>query len=265
MLRYSRVLRALAIATLGGSASFCTRAPDTSAPLVVDLDLDGTEWVLSSIGGRPPVVGSRITLDFSDESLGGYSGCNWYGSKYEDTDSSFRIERAMATARGCLLPAGVSEQEMAYFNALTAVGSYEASDDRLLMRDASNRVILEFTRRVPLPMDPAALVGTHWRLEAIDGVQAISDPPATLRFAADSMSGFGGCRDYTGTYVARGDHIGFTSIAMTTLDCTRGRAAQVREENLTTYLSESSIYRLSADTLEVTTSPGRVVRFVRLR
>ncbi|MGE5141090.1 MAG: META domain-containing protein, partial [Rudaea sp.] len=41
------------------------------------LDLEGTEWFLTSLNGRPAAPGTRVTLAFQDHKATGYSGCNW--------------------------------------------------------------------------------------------------------------------------------------------------------------------------------------------
>lgn len=38
--------------------------------------LEGTEWVATSIEGRPLIARSNVTLNFIGGGLGGYSGCN---------------------------------------------------------------------------------------------------------------------------------------------------------------------------------------------
>ena len=81
---------------------------------------------------------------------------------------------------------------------------------------------------------------------------------------AEQMMGFAGCRGYTGTYLARGDHIGVTSITMTTTECGDAGAA-LREGRFTTDLSEASYYRLAVDTLEIVTAPGRRLLFAPVR
>jgi heat shock protein HslJ len=213
--------------------------------------LDGREWILDSMKNQPLIEGSRITLRFERSTAGGYGSCNWYGTAVSTEQPALTFGAIEATARGCPQTA---RQEAEYFRTLGSVRSYAKSGERLLLKDHAGRVVLRFTERKALPMDPAALVNTSWRLR---------DSDATLSFTRDGIVGFAGCRDYTGTYHARGDRISVTSIAMSATECSRGNEALRREERFTTDLSEASHYNLTATSLEITTAPGRMLRFDR--
>ncbi|HKG95568.1 MAG TPA: META domain-containing protein [Gemmatimonadaceae bacterium] len=227
--------------------------------------LDSTEWVLASLGGAPAVAGSRVTLRFADESAGGYGGCNWYGGGYTASGASIHFASVESTARACLLPDGVGEQEARFYGALRRAASYRVAGDRLEMADSSGASIVALTRRVPAPMRPQDLVGTSWQLRSVgDTAQsAAAGPPLTLHFSPTGIDGFAGCRRYTGTYEARGDEVRITSLAMASTECGAGDAALQREGRFTTDLSEASNYRLSGDSLEWLTAPGRRLVFVR--
>lgn len=229
----------------------CT-TPPAVPPVAPVVKLPNTEWLLTSMRGKPLIEGTRITLQFDEKGAGGYSGCNWYGGDYTLSGSKLTFGLVSATARGCM-QRGVGRQESDYHAILRNLGDFKVDDDRLVMHDPSGNPVLEFTRIKALPMDPAKLVGTRWRLPG---------SPVTLELTADAMSGFAGCRDYTGTYVAKGDKIKFTSISMSSTDCAKSRKTLVAEENYTTDLSETERYSLSADRLEFTTASGRKLVFV---
>ena len=227
-------------------------------------DLDGTEWIVSSLNDRPLIAGSNITMSFDPESVGGYDGCNWYGSHYTMTDTTVKFESVEATARACGSPAGVMQQEAAYHATLRAVAAIRIVGERLVMADRAGADILTAVPRIRSAMNPADLVGTAWRLRSVND-SATADSSMTLTLStAGELTGFAGCRAYTGTYLARGDHIGVTSIAMTTTEC-NDRGAALREGRFTTDLSEASYYRLTVDTLEIVTAPGHRLLFARAR
>jgi heat shock protein HslJ len=241
----------------------CARAGDSPHPAEPPA-LEGTEWTLVSIDGRPPVAGSRISLEFGDATLGGYSGCNWYGGTYGSSAAGLEIGEVQSTARACAAP-GLTEQEGRYQAALAAVRGHRTRDGRLELTDASGRATLVFAPREHLAMDPEALVGTRWRLARIlgaSGAEETADTTMTLRFGRGTASGFAGCRDYTATYEARGDRIHFTSFAMASTECDRGEAELLREGDFTTDLGESTYYRLTAGRLEMVTHGGRTLTFV---
>jgi heat shock protein HslJ len=127
--------------------------------------LNGTRWVLLSLYGKPPLEGSRITLEFSGGFIRGFSGCNWYrsvssaddvaGGKYEATeDGSLKIPGELeVTARAPVPPAGVPlsfspllHQERAYLRALHSAVAYRLVENRLEIQDAAGETILVFTK-----------------------------------------------------------------------------------------------------------------------
>lgn len=245
----------------------CIPSDSPNAPTLPTMsasDLVKTEWVLSELNGRPILSGSNITLTFEDKSLGGYGGCNWYGASWTNPTPdgrTIRIGAAEATARGC--KTGLMEQETAYFTALRQATEFQAAAGRLQMRNKAGEVVLDFRQRKPLPMDPIALVGTKWLLRAMNGENPPSDISINLSFSKDTVEGFAGCRSFTGTWSANGDHIRFPSLSMNSTECNRGQALLLFEGQYTTDLSESTIWRLSGDTLEIVTAQGRVLSFVR--
>ena len=256
-------LAAVAVATVAACAPASEPDDAGSPPAASAPALDGTEWVLAALGGRPPVPGTRVTLELQERSAGGYGGCNWYGGVYR-ADGGFVVDSVMSTMRACIAE-GVTEQESAYLAALARVREARRAGERLELADSAGTVLLAFTRRPPLPMDPAALVGTRWRLRGGDAAPTPPDTTATLRLADSTASGHAGCRDYTGTYTATGDRIRFTSLAMAGTECPRGEAALRREEAFTTVLSEAVNYRLAGDTLELIVVDGRSLLFGRER
>lgn len=232
---------------------------------VTASDLDGSEWIVSSLNDRPLIAGSNITLSFDAKSVGGYDACNWYGSYYTMTDSTVKFESVEATARVCGSPAGVMRQEAAYHATLRAVAAIRIVGERLVMADRAGADILTAVPRIRSAMNPVDLVGTAWRLRSVnDSATADSSMTLTLTTAGE-LTGFAGCRAYTGTYLARGDHVSVTSIAMTTTECNDRGAAALREGRFTTNLSEASYYRLTEDTLEMVTAPGHRLLFARAR
>ena len=217
-------------------------------------DTSSAEWIATSIAGRPVIPGTRVTLETSPGGVGGYTGCNWYGARREGIHRGLEM-----TARGCTRPAGIDEQERRFANALQRATTAAIRRDTLELRDSSGVEVLAFIRRRASPVGPAQLVGTSWRLRS-STMPALDTAQVTLRFSSDSVSGFGGCRDYTGTYSARGDRLRFTYTAMASLECGRDRA-RVAEEQLTTALSETEHFDVRDGSLLLTTFGGDTLRF----
>jgi heat shock protein HslJ len=246
----------LALALVQGCES------DDQTPLVFkDLaTLKGSEWVLDSIEGAPRLLGTNVTLTFEDDGkAGGYGGCNWYGGPYTAKDSAIKFADIASTMRACVSPAGAMEQEAALHKALREATWYRGTEVRLTFMGTGAKPTLVFKRRIPLAMNPVDLVGSHWRLISIDDTARGGDS-VTIDFARDTATGFAGCRNFTSTFHAYGDHLRFNSTTMAQTECPRGDSVTLREGDFTTALSETTNYRLAQDLLELyTVSGGRLV------
>ena len=245
----------------------CRRSADERAMETAGstASLDGTRWTVVELNGASVIAGSHVTLNFTGPSVGGYSGCNWYGARYTVTDTGIRIGTAESSARGCTAPVGVMQQEATLYETLRRVTSHQVIGNQLQMRNSRNEVIVALRPGLRWASNPAQLVGTGWRLQSINDGAVPPEPPVTVDFTASEIRGFAGCRDYTGTYTAHDDEIAVTSIAMATTECDSGRAALLREGQFTTDLSESAYYRVRGDSLEILTSPGRKLVFAARR
>jgi heat shock protein HslJ len=112
---------------------------------VAPVALDGTEWMLTSMSGRAPVTGSKLTLKFDETSASGDAGCNQYRSATTTAGANLAFGMTSSTKRACLAQE-MNMQETAYLDALTKVAAYEVSGDRLTLRDAAGGALLEFER-----------------------------------------------------------------------------------------------------------------------
>jgi heat shock protein HslJ len=218
-------------------------------------DTTAAEWTVLTIHEQPVIAGSRLTVQTSPTGIGGYTGCNWYGMR---SDSSRRGMEM--TARACTRPAGLMEQERTFTSMLAKGAVAVRRSDTLIVRDSGGAAILTLLRRQPTGADAKQLPGTAWTLQRSTNPRIASN--VTLRFTADSVSGFAGCRDFTGTWRATGDHLRFPYITMTRLECPHA-ARGVAEDELTTVLSETEYFSLSPAMLTLHTWGGDTVVFTR--
>lgn len=112
----------------------------------IDPNLNETEWVLTSLNGKSPVIYSRITLTFAEGIVTGFAGCNRYGGEYTIADDGIlMIPEIAITEKICLVPKVVMSQEAAYIEALLDAAAYRVMDDRLEIDNAAGETILVFT------------------------------------------------------------------------------------------------------------------------
>lgn len=252
---YDRRMRRLLFVLLMAACNVPNEPPRQSARSE-PVHLSGTEWQLATMNGEPVLDGTRITLTFDEKSGGGYSGCNWYGGQYAMTGNKLQFKDITSSARGCLQPEGIEKQERTFIELLKTPLEPVAEQQGLMLKDATGKTVLEFSAIASLGMDPAALRGTRWQLP---------ESNVTLTFEDDkNFRGFGGCRDYRGTYSAKGDRIHFDSITMTATECDQPLDVQRAEEELTTDLSEAERYQLSTGHFDLMTVRGTHRVFVPL-
>jgi len=132
--------------------------PSVGGPLTI---LDGTQWWLVSIDTFLLVPSTEVTISFSinpDGSTGtinGSGGCNTYSAQIT---GHFALSPINATSALCDVPAGVMEQEAAYFNALgTANGIFMEGDT---LRITTILETLIFTNVGPSPEQPLPVTPT---------------------------------------------------------------------------------------------------------
>jgi heat shock protein HslJ len=229
----------------------CAERPSDMRPWP---DTTSAEWILLRIGGDTVVSGTRATLATSPGGEGGYSGCNWYGVRRDSARAGVEM-----TARECAPP--IAEQERRFTRMLTAATRARYFGDTLALYDSASAELGRFIRRHPTGMTGAELAGTRWSLNSGSNL-TLYWPGVTLAFQRDSVSGFGGCRNYRGTYTARDDRLRFPSLAMSTTECPH-RRVNIFEDNLTTAFSETEHFDIRGDTLFLMTFGGDTLQFIR--
>ncbi|MHB0859422.1 MAG: META domain-containing protein [Anaerolineae bacterium] len=244
----------------GGSAT-PTVVP-TQPTMPPSSTLAGTEWVLESLQGQPVLADTQITLSFGAEQATGYSGCNQYGGSYTATQEKLTIQEIASTLMFCEGPEGVMEQEAAYLDTLGHVEAFALEEDGRLTLSSGEGAVLSFARVEELPMDPADLIGTAWRLTRMDGEPPVPGTTITLAFPeAGRLEGHAGWRDYQGQYEAEGDDLHLTFLEMATELRLVPEAAMQQEARFSTRLGQTTHYRLSEDGLEILTAPGQPLLF----
>ncbi|MEA2490910.1 MAG: hypothetical protein QOH21_2702 [Acidobacteriota bacterium] len=109
------------------------------------VQLGGTEWVLTSIGGASPVAGSSITVRFDQGNASGSAGCNQYRGPFTVAGESLTFGMIAATKRACA-ESERNAQETAYLDALSRVASYRVAAGRLVLQESAGRTLLEYSR-----------------------------------------------------------------------------------------------------------------------
>ena len=99
-------------------------------------------WDLQDVAEVLP--GTKVTIAFGDDGLGGFSGCNSYGGPARLEDGSITVDAHLLfqTAKLCEEPDGLMEQEKRYFGLVNRLSQYGIYGDRLLLQTADDVFLL---------------------------------------------------------------------------------------------------------------------------
>lgn len=221
-------------------------------------DLDGTDWALIRMDGREPLRGSHVSLRFGEDQLGGVAGCNAYGGVYEaNPRGSLAVGDIFSTEMACLQPEGVLDQEAAYLRLLGNAAAYRVQDDHLIIDSEGEEGALVFTARPASSGDPAALVGTAWRLASLNGETARQD--YTMAFPSRGLAlGRAVCRAYLARYVTEDRRLSFVATSMAGTFCPE---LAEEESAFTDALTWAGRFDIAPDRFELRTDRGETLVF----
>ena len=110
--------------------------------------LQNTSWKLSSITTRsttPVRVQPPVTLKFTNNSVGGFSGCNQYNASYQEPLNQLKIGAIASTKKACATPQ--MQLEQSFLSKLATVQRYEINQFgnlRLFFQQGDRSGVLTF-------------------------------------------------------------------------------------------------------------------------
>ncbi len=228
-----------------------------------DASLEGTQWVLATLNGQPPVEGTTPTAAFAENQISGSAGCNQYSGSYVASSSNLTIREVAMTEMYCMEPEGVMEQEQSFLAALTSAAGYQVTDGRLEILDPAGTAVLTFTPPAPLP--EVALENTTWSLTTfVEGETAtslVNGTAITLRLAGGEVGGSAGCNDYGGSYAMEQSTLHITNVVITEKGCLEPAGTMEQEARYTDILRNVTTFALDANQLTLSTTDGRSLLF----
>ena len=213
-----RLITILSVGAVALSSAACWTGTSGSAGGTGGT-IDGTSWKLTSydVSGTSTPVPAEVIVDarFAGGTIAGSSGCNTYAGPATVTGSAIKIGPLAGTKMACEAPA--SDVEAAYLANLANAASFTATADALTIFASNGPAILVYSAG---PDNP--LVG-QWNVTGYNNGQAVTSPLAnttlTAIFTADSVSGSGGCNDYSGSYTLDGTSVTIGPLASTRKAC----------------------------------------------
>ena len=122
--------------------------------------LTGTTWSLTHYNNGKGAVtgvlpGSDFVLMLADDGRLSGRACNSYRGGFVAAAGDFALEGPLAATKMlCPEPAGVNEQEAAYFAALERAATYRIRGDELVLLDADGATQARFQAAEPATADP---------------------------------------------------------------------------------------------------------------
>lgn len=107
--------------------------------------LQGREWSVVEIAGKPVVADSRVTMSFGEDGrVGGHASCNSYSASYEVGGEGVTFGVPVATLKACAEP--LLSQETAFLGTLRAVKHFDAEGTGVLILTADDGRTIRATR-----------------------------------------------------------------------------------------------------------------------
>ena len=221
--------------------------------------LTGQPWVLTEMAGQPLAADTVITTIFNaDGSVSGSAGCNRYNGKFtlSGNSISFSVNIAMSMM---MCEQSIMDQESAYINSLGEVRTMSIFNNRLSLKDVNGKSLLVFKAQ------SQNLSGTSWEAvnfyngnQAIVGV--ITGTSLTAEFGKDgTLSGNGGCNNFSGPYTVDGEKIKVGPLASTMMACADPEGVMEQEAQYLSALQMAETYQVEGKVLELRRSDQSLV------
>lgn len=241
-------------------------------------EIVGVRWILEMLDGNPPVEGTYATLTVSDDSFGGYDGCNSFSIRRNvaappanSDGSSPPVVLVESTLQLCERRDGdndIMDQADAYQDALIGAKSFSLDGDRLEVRDEAGEVRAVLFKPPQLAGRPIELAGTAWRLVVEEDGAEVYTP--TLAFLTEHIAaGVVACREYVAGYRENDVRLSVPSRFMigSTEDCS-DELLEMEESFYRMRLSWADHYRVeesaAGKVLRVRTKDGRTWEYESL-
>jgi len=237
------------IATLFAVCGWPTIGASADSP-----PLDGTGWLLTSLGGRAPPTEATATARFDGGRVQGTNGCNRYSAPVVIHGANVEISPKAATTNMACAP-DLMKLADAFMMALVSARSYRISSHQLELLGADGTVLATFAAQ------SQSLTGTSWRVTGINNgrggvVSLVAGTNVTMSFATGGkVAGSGGCNDYTSTYTQHGGKLTFASAATTRRMCAEAGVME-QEQAFLKALESAATARIEVNGLELRTADG---------
>ena len=220
-------------------------------------DLDGTGWVLSSLGGEVLLPGTTVTLQFgADGSASGSDGCNRFRTTFSQRGDRLTFDQpAASTMMAC--PEPIMNQATAFMSVLADTTRFTLSEQELILRDGREDLATFAVVSQGLADSAWDVVSYNNGREAVVGVLLGTEISAS--FGVDgAVSGNAGCNQYFASYSVDGNTLEIGPAATTFMFCAEPAGVMEQESEYLAALESTATYRIEGDMLEMRTAADQI-------
>ena len=212
----------------------------------------GVPWVVSSgvdLAGTDAVPSAT----FTDDTVGGSTGCNRFTASYTVDGDAMEIGEIASTRMACPPPADAIER--AYLAALGRVAAWHIDGSELVLADYDDNELLRFEEASP--------VG-DWEVTAFLSGDAVTSPlpgtTITAKFADDgTLTGSSGCNTYQTAFSLGKGSIEIEPPAATEMACAKPEGVMEQEAAYLAALPTAVGYRVDGGSLALVSADGTYV------
>ncbi len=212
----------------------------------------GVPWVVSSgvdLAGSDAVPSAT----FTDDTVGGSTGCNRFTASYTVDGDAMEIGEIASTRMACPPPADAIER--AYLAALGRVATWHLDGSEFVLADDDNNELLRYEEASP--------VG-DWEVTAFLSGDAVTSPlpgtTITAKFADDgTLTGSSGCNTYQTAFSLGKGSIEIEPPAATEMACDTPQGVMDQEAAYLAALPTAVGYRVDGGSLALVSADGTYV------
>ncbi|MET0628716.1 MAG: META domain-containing protein [Acidimicrobiia bacterium] len=245
-------LVAVACSDDGGSDSTKGSTSDSTKNSAKNASLAGTNWVLTDASLGTPLGDVTVTAQFTSDAVSGDGGCNTYRAPIATDGSSITIGPNIAsTLMLCTGPAG--SVETAYLRVLPKVRTFAIDGKTLSLRNGKGTTVLEYEASGGADdLEGEWTVTSYYTGDAIQSV--VGGVELTADFDATTVSGNGGCNQFSGPVKIATSTIAIGPLVSTLIGCEGAIGTQ--EGQYLAALELASTYTVSGDRLDLFRADG---------
>lgn len=259
------LIGAVAFLVLYASAIYVKSSKPQIPPPPPD-SLSQTSWILQDLAGSTgfvsPPQGTTLTAQFLTGKITGSGGCNTFSGTYiEGENQTLTISKLATTMMACDPP--VMELESQYLTLLEETGSFSIANNQLTLLNQAGQTSMVYNLFAQTSWE-----NTPWSASGINNgksenaavVSTATTSKSTAIFQNGTVSGNGGCNQYSGPYQSDGNTIKIGPLSSNMMACDPPLMDQ--ETQFLSALEKSNQIESSPDKLILRENNATMVSFV---